>query len=199
MLTDPCKKIRSTDKDYDGGLYAETIKSIKNVESRFPSKAAFSLSQLAAPLSMIVREITAAATIPLRHTVLRTNRPVADCNFPGDELPSTFHIGGFDGDQLVTIASVYVEQELQFRHFDPAVQFRLRGMATAASHRGDGFGKAVVASCLNRAWESGCEIFWCNARTSASGFYARLGFEQIAEEFLIPGVGAHKVMYVRRK
>ena len=40
-----------------------------------------------------------------------------------------------------------------------------------------------------------CSLLWCNARTSAMGFYQNVGFEKIGEEFDIPTVGPHVLMF----
>jgi ribosomal protein S18 acetylase RimI-like enzyme len=42
--------------------------------------------------------------------------------------------------------------------------------------------------------ERGVSYLWCNARTSAIGFYEKLGMKVISEEFEIPVIGPHKVM-----
>lgn len=144
---------------------------------------------------MNIREITAAETRQLRQAILRPHQTVEECAYPGDERETTFHLGGFAGDELVTIASVYVESEQRFSQFGAAIQFRLRGMATSERSRGRGFGEAVLKECLVRSRSVGCELFWCNARTSASGYYDKMGFQAIPDEFELPGIGPHRVMY----
>lgn len=42
---------------------------------------------------------------------------------------------------------------------------------------------------------AGAEVLWCNARVGALGFYLRLGFATIGEEFEIAGIGPHFVMW----
>lgn len=37
-------------------------------------------------------------------------------------------------------------------------------------------------------------LLWCNGRTRALGFYARLGFTAVGEEFVVPHSGPHYVL-----
>ncbi|MEQ1898473.1 MAG: hypothetical protein ABL971_13920 [Vicinamibacterales bacterium] len=37
-------------------------------------------------------------------------------------------------------------------------------------------------------------MLWCNGRTPALGFYTRLGFTAVGEEFVVPHSGPHYVM-----
>ena len=147
---------------------------------------------------LTIREITAAQTHPLRHIVLRPNQTLADCSYPNDDSAGTYHIGGFLDERLVVIASVTQECEQRFETFSSSNQYRLRGMATELEMRGRGFGTAVLSACLERCWSEGGETFWCNARTSAAEFYQKKGFSTLPEEFEIPGIGAHLVMYINK-
>ncbi len=124
---------------------------------------------------------------PLRHRVLRPGQTFEETSYPGDDLPDTVHLGAFDGDRLVGIASLYREGR-----DEPG--WRLRGMATDAAVRGAGFGAALLAACIDHVAAAGGGELWCNARMSAVGFYRRAGFEVLSEEFDVPGIGAHVVM-----
>jgi GNAT superfamily N-acetyltransferase len=70
-------------------------------------------------------------------------------------------------------------------------------MATAPEVRGTGFGRALVAASIACARESGMKLIWCNARTSAVGFYRKLDWEIAGAEFDIPDVGPHFRMWRR--
>ena len=39
-----------------------------------------------------------------------------------------------------------------------------------------------------------CDRVWCNARTSAKGFYETMDFESLGDTFEIEGVGPHILM-----
>ena len=136
----------------------------------------------------VVREISAAETWPLRLLVLRPNRPISAAQFPGDDLPTTKHFGAFLNHELVGIASLF-SAELPERAGEKALQ--LRGMATAPEVRGAGCGKALVIACEAFTRDTGLKLIWCNARTSAVGFYQKLGWQIVSEEFEVPDVGPH--------
>lgn len=141
-----------------------------------------------------VRQITAAETIPIRHSVLRPGRPVEQARFPGDDDMGTIHLGVFRDGQLECVGSLFQAPFPGTRH---ARALQLRGMATAAQARGTGLGTALVRVCLELAREKGIDTVWCNARSSAAGFYTRLGFEPVGEEFEIADVGPHFRMRFR--
>lgn len=141
-----------------------------------------------------VRQIVAAETIPLRHAVLRPGRPIETARFPGDELASTKHLGAFRNGELLCIASLF-EAELPDEPRTAALQ--LRGMATDAAAQGTGLGRTLVLACADFAQQQGTQLLWCNARVSALGFYRKLGFEIVGEEFHIPDVGPHYRMKLR--
>lgn len=141
-----------------------------------------------------VRKITSAETWPLRQSMLRPGRPLTAVQFPGDDLPATKHFGAFRSGQLVGIASLFLAEIPEH----PGVSaLQLRGMATAPTVRGAGYGRALVAACIAFAAASGKPLIWCNARTSAVEFYRRLGWDILGAEFDVPDVGPHFHMWRR--
>lgn len=140
-----------------------------------------------------IRAITAADTLPLRMAVLRPNRPASASLFPGDDAPSTRHLGAVQAGKIFGIASLFRAGMEDFPG-RPAIQ--LRGMVTAPEFRGAGLGRALVFVCIDFARDNGAEILWCNARTSALGFYQKVNFEIVGGEFEIPDVGPHFRMLV---
>ena len=141
-----------------------------------------------------VRQITAAQTIPLRHAVLRPGRPIAEASFPGDELPTAAHFGAWKNGELLCVASLFLAG---FPEQPDVPAFQLRGMSTAPSAQGSGLGTAIVGACLKFTRDKGAQLLWCNARTSAAGYYAKLGFKTVGSEFDIPTVGPHFRMIFR--
>lgn len=141
---------------------------------------------------MRLTRIPARATWPLRQLVLRPGLPLEACAFPHDEDEGTFHLGAWADDALVGIASVYAEACAQLPAARP---FRLRGMAVHPDRRGLGLGAVLVAEALSGVKAAGGDLLWCNARTSASGFYVRLGFAVVGEAFELPGIGPHHLMH----
>ena len=144
---------------------------------------------------MTIRPIAAHDTHALRQQVLRANQPNANVNYPGDEAEGSIHFGGFDGETLVCIASLYDEPMPETQDEDRHV--RLRGMAVSADRAGQGLGRQLLRHCLDHSRDRGATLFWCNARESASGFYADSGFEKRGEAFEIEIIGTHYVMFRR--
>jgi predicted GNAT family N-acyltransferase len=138
-----------------------------------------------------VRPIAAADTRPLRHRVLRPSQPLEATVYPGDDDPDTLHLGAFEGDRLVGIASLYREAR-----GDQAGGWRLRGMATDPAFRGRGAGRALVAASVAHVAAHGGGELWCNARAVARSFYGRAGFDIVGDEFHIDDIGPHFVMRV---
>ncbi len=143
---------------------------------------------MSGPGGRSIRPVTAEDIRPLRHRVLRPGQAFLATRYPGDD--AGVHLGAFDGDRLVGIASLYQED----RAGGPAGGWRLRGMATDPDVRGAGFGAALLAACLQHGAGAGGSEVWCNARMAAVGFYLRAGFVVVSEEFDVPGIGAHVVM-----
>jgi ribosomal protein S18 acetylase RimI-like enzyme len=138
-----------------------------------------------------VRPITAEDTRPLRHSVLRPGQSFEQTAYSRDDHPETLHLGAFDGDRLVAIASLYREA----RPNRPSrAAWRLRGMATDPEARGRGCAGALLDGAVGHVAAEGGGELWCNARVSALGFYRRHGFEVEGDEFEIDGIGAHVVV-----
>lgn len=146
---------------------------------------------------MNVRPVSAADTRPLRSEVLRPGQPPTDLVYPGDAVAGSFHAGAFVDGALVGIATVYPEAMplTPAADLDPSNAFRLRGMATRAGLQGQGIGRVVLGRCIEHVREAGADVLWCNARVSALGFYERLGFQTVGDEFDIAGIGPHYVMW----
>ena len=64
-------------------------------------------------------------------------------------------------------------------------------MATDATVRGSGAGRALVDDGLTRISARGGDLVWCDARVTAAGFYERVGFAVVTEPFDKPGLGPH--------
>ena len=130
--------------------------------------------------------------LPLRQRVLRPGRPPETAYYAGDELPTTRHFAAFDGDTLVGCATFMVST------WEGEPAWQLRGMATDASVQGRGVGRTLLAAATAALTaESGVPLFWCNARTTALGFYERQGWRVTSAEFVIEGIGPHVKMTFR--
>lgn len=141
---------------------------------------------------MIIKKIFHYQTYPLRSLVLRPGFPIESCHFEGDEKSTSFHLGCYIEEQVVGIASFVLQKHAAFEF---NCQYRLRGMATHPQ-----FLKQGVASSLLKEGErlvllAKGELIWFNARKVAYFFYEKGGYQFWGEEFDIPTVGPHKVMY----
>jgi predicted GNAT family N-acyltransferase len=139
----------------------------------------------AEPSTLTVEESDAETTYPIWRDVLREGRPVARLADPA----GTFHLAARSSGRLVGVV-----------RFSPApcpwrpgarAPWQLRGMATSPAVRGTGAGRALVADGLARVATRGGDLVWCDARVAAVGFYERMGFTVVTEEYDKPGVGPH--------
>jgi GNAT superfamily N-acetyltransferase len=113
-----------------------------------------------------------ARTRDLRRRVLRPELGPDD-PLPGDDLPDGIHLGAVEGDAVLCTCFVYADP-CPWIPGRPA--WHLRQMATEPDRRGQGLGAAVVRAAVNTVAGRGAELLWCNARETALGFYAGLGF-----------------------
>ncbi len=138
-----------------------------------------------------LEEIDAALTYPLRQRVLRPHQKLDEVGFDGDGAPGAFHLGAFEGQLLVGVASVVPEAP---PFAISGLAWRLRGMAVAPEQRGQGVGGLLVAACVERARAAGVAVLWCQARVRAQSLYARAGFAVVSEVFELPKIGPHVTM-----
>jgi GNAT superfamily N-acetyltransferase len=147
---------------------------------------------------LAVRPIEAAQTVPLRSEVLRPGRPIEAAVFVGDDDPQNRHFGVFQGDALVGVASLFrspLPEANRLLDDEPGgEEWQLRGMAIEPFIQKSGLGKALLRGCIDFVARTPTGLLWCNARSSAVGFYRNNGFETRGEEFVIPDVGPHFVM-----
>lgn len=143
-------------------------------------------------MTVEIKEIEATETYLVRHSILRPHQDLATCVYPGDEEPTTFHLGAFKEDKLIGIASFYQEKNPDFLQES---QYKLRGMATSPDYRGMNIGKKLIIEAEAILKERQVDLWWCNARMVAIGFYEKLGLSVHGEIFEIEPIGLHKVMF----
>lgn len=155
----------------------------------------------------MIRPLEAADTLALRAAVLRPGIPPEALVYPGDDHADALHVGAFalgpdDAERLVGIATIYPEPPpdahrgaLPDDAFPYGAAFRLRGMATTPEVRGAGHGRALLEACFDHVRARGARYLWCNARVVALAFYQTMGLVPVGDEFDIPGVGPHYVMW----
>jgi len=157
------------------------------------------------PNSISFVPITAEQTWPLRGKVLRPHHPLLDSHFPNDLVPLAGHFGAIESgtEKIVGVATIYPErlphlpqaklyvQSLRADLSGESAVWRLRGMATEADLRSQGFGGGLLQACIAHVRKNGGKIIWANARTPALRFYERYGFKSLGEEYDMPGIGPH--------
>lgn len=119
--------------------------------------------------------------LPVRLALLRPPGFPAQPPKPADLHPECAHFVVRERGRIVATSSIHPEGA-------PGV-WQLR--AVAAVHRGRGHGRAVVEACIEYARERGARLVWCHGRTSARGFYERLGFRAVGDEYEVPVSGPH--------
>ncbi|WP_124979492.1 GNAT family N-acetyltransferase [Nonlabens xiamenensis] len=147
---------------------------------------------------MEIRPITARETFPVRHPVLRKGRPMEECRFSGDDLGTTFHLGAFDQDQLVGVATFLMNKDI---HIPEIAElkihqcYQLRGMAVLEQYQGKNIGKRLLKKALEELKDKQIKVLWFNARAGAVSFYEAQGYQITGEIFEVPGIGPHLKMF----
>src|SRR5215212_7468517 len=137
---------------------------------------------------MTIRAIPVEQARILRRAVLRPNLPFEAVIFSGDDDPTSLHLGAFESDELVGIATLLQDPcPIDGRDDD----WRLRGMATVQKARNRGIGGMLLSRCIAHAREAGGSRVWCNGRSDARRFYERHGLRAVGEEFVSPHTGPH--------
>jgi GNAT superfamily N-acetyltransferase len=139
-----------------------------------------------------IKKITALDTYSVRQPVLRKGKPLSSCQFDDDELESTQHFGFFINTELAGIISLYKKNN---DNFSLPSQYQIRGMAVLDQHQKKGIGAKLVLFCEEYCKKMNTDLIWFNARTSAVGFYERLGYQKIGLPFEIKEVGEHSLMF----
>lgn len=137
-----------------------------------------------------IKIITAEDTYAIRKEVLRKGMTLSH-KMMGDHDEDALHLGLFESDKLVCIASFMKASNKCFN----GIQYQLRGMASLASAQGKGYGSDLLLEAEARLKELGVDVLWCNARTVAVNFYTKLGYQTVGDSFEVAEVGPHYLMF----
>lgn len=141
----------------------------------------------------MIQKISAEDTYPVRQEVLRPGRPLKECFFEGDLEEDTIHLGYFDSQNLVAVAT-YVARKNAL--FGTPLQYQLRGMAVLPAYRKNKLGEKLLLEGEELLKKKNPDILiWFNARETAVGFYEKYGYKTTGPAFMIPNVCMHIVMY----
>ncbi|EIW52359.1 GCN5-related N-acetyltransferase [Trametes versicolor FP-101664 SS1] len=135
---------------------------------------------------MDIRRIAAEETVPLRHAILWPDHPVSHVLLQEDA--SGLHYGAFLPGSPVAVAviSVFIDPLPAASGASTSTQpaARFRKFACAPEHQGKGIGTRLLTQVFEvAAGEMGCGVVWCDARTSAAGWYERRGMRRFGEVF----------------
>lgn len=133
---------------------------------------------------------------PLRHKMLRQGKEFSTTSYKRDNEESTFHLGAFVANEIVSCATFYPENTDK-AHAKNA--YRLRGMATDINYSRNGYGMKIMTKAFNILKNRNCDLIWCNARLLAVSFYHAVGMKEIGCLFDISDIGPHYYMYKRIK
>ena len=143
---------------------------------------------------MMIKFLKTEEILSLRNIILREGKlKPEECIFLNDDHPDTFHLGFIQNHNPICVVTFHHQNHPDY----VGDAYQLRGMATALEYQGKGIGNKLVNFSIVYLRGKGVNYIWCNARQKAFKFYQSLGFEFISEEFDIPGIGPHKVMYLK--
>jgi predicted GNAT family N-acyltransferase len=112
--------------------------------------------------------------IDLRHEILRKPLGLTFTREELDKEKNEILIGVFEEDQMLGCCMLVKESP---------TECRLRQMAVINTLRGKGVGKALMIFAENIARDRGFKKMTMHARASALGFYEKLGYTTIGDEF----------------
>ncbi len=133
-----------------------------------------------------VEQVPVDVVLPLRSAVLRNGGPA---DLPADDDPATVHLAARTADGEVLGVARLSPAPCPWR--EARAPWQLRGMATAPAARGTGVGRVLLDAAIDGAAARGGDLLWCDARTTAAGFYERHGFTVVAGPYDKPGIGPH--------
>lgn len=141
----------------------------------------------------MIKFIRPEETLSIRSEVLRPGKPLEECVFDGDSGEGSFHLGYFNHERLVGVATFHLKSHEKYG----GKGFQLRGMATLPSFQKSGVGNQLLNFAIVYLRGQDANYLWCNARKVAYAFYYNLGFEFISPEFEISGIGPHREMFLK--
>src|SRR5690349_4064878 len=125
--------------------------------------------------NIIICRVSVDVILDLRHRLLRAGLPKESAQFPGDEIPSTWHLAvfnlGANDAPPISCASFMLNT------YKDETAWQLRGMATEIGYQGKGFGGELLRCGETLITvDSNVRLFWCNARVPAIPFYQKHGW-----------------------
>jgi phosphoribosylformimino-5-aminoimidazole carboxamide ribotide isomerase len=123
-----------------------------------------------------IEQITPELTWRLRRDVLYPNQKIFEMEM--DEDRDGIHFGAFKDNKLTGVVSLFQKE----------TDFQFRKLAVESSMQKMGVGNNLLQYITTYAKENGGNRIWCNARTSAIGFYLKYDFVQTGSLYSKNGV-----------
>ncbi|PAW93571.1 GNAT family N-acetyltransferase [Mucilaginibacter sp. MD40] len=123
-----------------------------------------------------IEQITPHLTWQLRRDILYPNEYKFNMEMPEDE--HGYHFGAFTDNKLVGVVSLFKDLN----------DWQFRKLAVDAAYQGKGIGTQLLHYLTGFVKQENGERLWCNARTSAVGFYIKLGFAETNKTFHKKGI-----------
>lgn len=144
-------------------------------------------------MKITISVISSQHTHEVRWPVLRKGLPQSACEFKGDDLSSTIHLGAFNKDQLVGALTLLEKDKTAIKEVFPLAKsmYQLRGMGVLEYCQGHGIGAQLMRAAQSHLKEKQVNVIWFHARTSAVGFYKKMGYQVIGEELYLEPAGPH--------
>lgn len=139
-----------------------------------------------------VKQVPANEVLPVRQTVLRQGKPLAEAIFEHDGHPDTFHLAAIKEDTIIGVVSFIKTEHEEFAQNH---QYQLRGMAVLPDFQNLSIGNKLLQKGEETLQHKHVTLLWCNARLKAVNFYKKNGFNTHGNEFNIPEVGPHYLMF----
>jgi len=151
--------------------------------------------------SPVAEKVDPSATLELRQRVLRPHQTLEELARAMDD-PAMVMFAVRDPATGEVVATANVRPEAPAAPLSGQVApgeatWRLRGMATREDLRGQGLGGVVLRACVEHVAGEGGGFLWCSARIGARRFYAEAGFEEFGDEYEVPVIGTHVLMFRR--
>jgi GNAT superfamily N-acetyltransferase len=133
-----------------------------------------------------VRRADVEEIIDLRWRILRAGLPRETAYFDGDRDETTRHWVAVRDGRIVGCVTILR------RPWDQKAAWQLRGMAVEPQLQRCGIGRELIDEVERtvRSEDHSLQL-WCNARTPATPFYRKLGWQVAGEKFVIPTAGPH--------
>lgn len=124
---------------------------------------------------MIISEAPYQDVLKLRQQVMYPDKDIEFVKLRDDGLG--LHIGVYENEELVSVMSIFLhDREVQFRK-----------LATRTDMQKKGYASVLMKWLVDYANDMKFERLWCNARTNATDFYKKFGYQETENRFAKDG------------